>query len=143
MSGFPDFNKLPEEDKPSINGDRHGFNRVDYGPSIKGLQEFCNNPPVEVLERISKETSNPELVDQIATQRTTAIAMQFINSTPEYVASDENIEAIVDKICFTYNQIALTRVDTKQAVVKLYILGLWTLENLQAAFEQLVQGGAL
>jgi hypothetical protein len=69
--------------------------------------------------------------------------MQFINSTPEYVASDENFEAMVEKLYFMHSQIALTRLDTQQAVVELHLLGLWTLENLQAAFEQLVQAGAL
>ncbi len=142
-SGFPDFTRPPEEDKPSINGDKHGFNRVDFGPSIKGIQDFVNNPPVEVLERISKETSNPELADQIAQQRTSAIAYQFINANPSYVPSDGNFDAIVEKLCFDHNQLPLARIDSAQASIELYLLGLWTVENLQAAFNELVEGGAL
>ncbi len=142
MSGFPDFNKLPPEETAQPH-DKHGFNNVDFGPSIKGIQDFVNNPPVEVLERIAKETGNPELANQIATQRTGDIAMQFVNSTPEYVASDDNFEAIVDRLCFANNQTVLTRLDTNQAAVELYILGYWTVENLQAAFKELVEAGSM
>jgi hypothetical protein len=142
MSGYPDFNKLPPEEEAQPH-DKHGFNNVDFGPSIKGIQDFCNNPPVDVLERIAAETNNPELANQIATQRTGDIAMQFVNSTPEYVASDENFEAIVKRLCFANNQTVLTRLDTNQAAVELYILGYWTVENLQAAFNELVQDSAL
>ena len=143
MSGFPDFSKLPEEDKPSIAGDRHGFNRVDFGPSIKGLQKFVNNPGVEALERVAKETANPELANQIAEQRTSDIAYQFINANPSYVPSDGNFEAVVEKLCFMHNQLPLARIDPAQASTELYLRGLWTVENLQAAFNELVEGGAL
>jgi hypothetical protein len=143
MSGYPDFNKLSPEDVPSINGDRHGFNRVDFGPSIKGIQDFVNNPPIEVLERISRETNDPELADRIATQRTGDIAIQFVNQNPDYVATDENYAQIVDKICFNHNQMVLTRLDATQAATELFVLGYWTLENLQTAFEELVKAGSL
>ncbi len=142
MSGFPDFNKLPPEEKAQPH-DKHGFNNVDFGSSIKGIQDFVNNPPVEVLERIAKETGNAELVDQIASQRTSDIAYQFINANPSYVPSDGNFEAVVEKLCFMHNQLPLARIDPAQASTELYLLGYWTVENLQAAFNELVEGGAL
>jgi len=96
LSGSPDLNH-PAAETFELQ-DRHGFNRVDDAglAGINRLKELLANPPREVLEEISKETNNPELISELAHERAEEVAHEFRRFNPGYLKCDANWRSMIE-----------------------------------------------
>lgn len=63
------------------------------GNSLKlAVEEMTQDP--EVIERVARETRNPDLLAQVTEEREMVEAKKFMAANPDYFGSDENYEAI-------------------------------------------------
>src|ERR1700737_3547725 len=85
LSGSPDL--VPLSDEKFAATDRHGLNNVVVAGS-NPLKEFASNPDHETLTRISKETGDPDLADNLRDEREGAVAEEFVRTHPSYYRTD-------------------------------------------------------
>lgn len=141
LSSFPNLQKPATEE--SAAEDKHGFSNVDFGQG-NPLKSFAENPDEETLSRIAQETGNSELAAQLAEERATQVAKDFVTQTPQYLQTDENFEAIVSYLLTRrLGQSLRTYDDADSASIALLSAGFWTLSELTAAFKALLRAGQL
>jgi hypothetical protein len=141
LSGSPDLN-CPLADTFELQ-DRHGFNRVDDAglAGINQLKELLSNPPREVMEELAKDTNNPELISELADERAEEVAHEFRRRNPGYLKCDANWRSMIETLA--HNYLGEDDLDVEEAQELLISGGLFTVENLTAAFRALDRVGAL
>lgn len=141
LSGSPSLQPLPD-DKFSAS-DKDGLNNVVVsGTNL--LKQFAENPDTESLDRIASETGNSELASQLAEERASRVAKEFVNQNPQYVQSVANFEAVVSYLLKKHlNQSLRTYTDADEASIALLNAGFWNLAELTAAFKSLLRVGQL
>jgi hypothetical protein len=141
LSGSPDLNH-PPADTFELQ-DRHGFNRVDDAglAGINHLKALLANPPREVMEELAKETNNPELISELANERAEEVAHEFRRRNPGYLKCNANWRSMIETLA--HNYLGEDDLDVEEAQDLLISGGLFTVENLTAAFRALDRVGAL
>lgn len=141
LSGSPDLNH-PPADTFELQ-DRHGFNRVDDAglAGINQLKALLANPPREVIEELAKETNNPDLIAELADERSEQVALEFRRRTPGYLKCDANWRSMIETLA--HNFLGEDNLDAEDAQELLISGGFFTVENLAAAFRALDRVGAL
>lgn len=135
LSSYPGLQPLPPEELPE-HFDRSGLSRVN------GLREFIENPDREALAQLAKQ--DPALAAQLAEDRATEIARQFVAENPKYLRTDRNFERIVDFLLRKHFKQSLRNYpDPDAASLALLAAGVWTVPELTATFNKLYQEGEL
>src|SRR5579863_8720472 len=107
----------------------------------RSIEELATDP--EVQEQVAIETGNPELLESYLDQKAEQVSREFMRKNPSYHRCPENWEAMVRTVAFNLLGWAEDEGDADEAEEELIRRGLWTLENLNAAFNALSREGAL
>lgn len=141
LSGFPNLQKPANEE--SAASDKHGFSNVDFGQG-NPLKSFIENPDGESLERLARETGDPELQMKLAEEKASSIAREFVVKAPQYVQTDANFEAIIDYMLRKHlGQSLRAYSDADEGSLALLAAGAWSVESITAAFRVLLRAGQL
>lgn len=142
MRGHPDYSApSPEQD---FIDDR--FAPLDTRGTGLGLKEWLANPPEEAIDRVAAEAGDKTLRDRVSKARAEAISAQFVAANPEYYSHPGNLELIVETLIESAGMQELRDWfghKPDDVILTLYERGVWTLENLQLAFDELYRQGEL
>lgn len=142
LSSFPSLQNAPTEEFSTE--DKHGLSRVDVSGMSRTnkLRELIENPDRAALAELAKE--DPALAAQLAEDRATEIARQFVADNPQYLRTDRNFERIVDFLLRKHFKQSLRNYpDPDAASMALLAAGVWTVPELSASFKKLYREGEL
>lgn len=134
LSSFPDLQKLPPEELPE-HFDRSGLSRVN------GLRDLIENPDQEALAQLAKE--DPQLAAQLQSDTATRVSQEFRRRHPEYIASEFNFDQILRFLLPKIGRDLRSFNDSEEAVMVLMSANLWTLPEIEGAYQQLLRDGEL
>lgn len=128
LSGLPSFNLQPEED---FYDDRFSQRDMTAGYTSRDLKSFLNGPIDNATSQELARTGQQEFIDDWNDRKAEEIALQFMKAHPDYYATNANCQALIRTLC----ESASLPLDTE--VPQLVARDIWTLENLESAFETL------
>lgn len=107
----------------------------------QGIEELVND--VEVQEQVAKETGNPELLQNLQNSRAEALVREFMRKNPSYHRCLENFDRLVQTVAYNALGWLEDEATAEEAQEELIRQGLFTIENLTAAFHALSRAGVL
>jgi hypothetical protein len=143
LSGCVSFLKPPSEES-QLPDDRFApLQDSGLGASAlkRGIEQLATDPEVQL--RIAQETGNPELLEDYQNSRAEMATREFLRRNPSYFRCPENWERIAQTLAFNALGWAEDEADAEEAEDELIQRGLWTVENLTAAFKALSRSGSL
>jgi hypothetical protein len=107
----------------------------------KGIQQLVHD--AEVQQQVARETGNPKLLREYQHSQAEAISRDFLRANPRYHRCPENWEKLVQTMALNLLGWAEDEADVDEAQDELIKRGLWTLDNLNAAFKALSRAGLM
>ena len=143
LSNYPSLQEPPPEQTRDDGRFAKHWTDTPLNASAAALRAFVSDPDAAALDRVGQETGNPELRAEVRDRRGETIAEQFRRAVPEYFASDDNYEKMVQTMSYNALSHADQQEDIDVQVEKLLDAGYWTLGNLKATYEALRANGLL
>jgi hypothetical protein len=126
------------------------FQRNDYlGQEVNkdGLRKFLSNLDDDdetIRDAASRPGADPRLLADHLDRQASNVGLAFREAVgPEYVADDDNFEALVDYICEQGLGYVPAHVDVEDKCELLQSKNFWTVDNLMVAFRALWESGDL
>jgi hypothetical protein len=142
LSQFPALAPVPPEE---THDDRFAKSWQDSGlsRSARDLRTFIENPDLESLDRVGRETGIPEYIEQVRDRQGELEATKFKRLREDYVQTDRNYRSMVEVLGYNYLTSSQQNGTIEQQMDALCAGGFWTAANLCAAYDALSAEGAL
>jgi hypothetical protein len=142
LSQFPALAPVPPEE---THDDRFAKSWQDSGlsRSARDLRTFIENPDLESLDRVGRETGIEEYAAEVRDRRSEIVAQAFKRKCPNYIPTDENSDKMIQTMAFNFLSTSQQNGDTNALIDRLAMAGKWTVENLEACYLRLRGEGLL
>lgn len=142
LSGFPNLQAPPP---PEPHDDRFARDWRDTGLSrdATALKQFIEDPDTESLERVGSEIGSADYLAEARDRKGEVIAEEFKRRCPDYIPTNRNYEVMVTTLAFNALTTTQQSGTIKEQLDDLMAAGVWTVENLTAAYRALDQEGLL
>jgi hypothetical protein len=135
LSGFPSL-QIEDSEDASFSDSRFSQMNLSSGMKMPELKKFISKPlDDETVSELAKV--NPDLAEEWNDRLAEKVSIEFANSNPNYFKCEENFDTLVSTLAFSAN---LPDDSTENDLLQ---AGVWTVENLHNAFEQLTIEGKL
>jgi len=142
MSSFPILDQATDTNVADIWRASHkgwDTNLSDQGaPKKKSIEEIIRTDPGIVDELIEKDSAGYQTFVEA---RTEEIAQQWREQTPQYVRTERNYESLISHMLWKH--LRKDYLVGQDASTELYNAGAFTVDNLNAAYRELLTKGAL
>jgi len=142
MVGFPSRDQASETTVADLWRASHkgwDSNLSDQGvPKAKSVEEILRDDPDIVRELQEKD---PTAYEAFLDTRTEEVARLFRAQNPKYVRSERNQAAVVAHLLKKH--LGIDYLEGHEAITEAFNHGVWTVANLQHAYQELLSAGAL
>ncbi len=142
LSAFPNLQPPPQADK---HDDRFARDWRDTALSrgAGAMRQFLENPDFDAIRQIGEETGNANFLAEYRDRKGEAIAAEFRRRCPDYLATDSNYASMVETLSFNALSAVQQNGSIEEQTQALISAGVWTVENLTAAYRALEREGLL
>jgi hypothetical protein len=142
LSAFPALAPPPPEEQ---HDDRFAKSWADGGlsRSARDLRAFIENPDLESLDRVGRETGIEEYAAEVRDRRSELVAQAFKRRCEHYIPTQENSDKMVETMAFNFLPTSQQSGSTEELIDRMAMAGKWTVENLEACYLRLRGEGLL
>jgi hypothetical protein len=143
LSQFPALQPPPPAEDQRDDRFARSWQDSGLSRSARDLRSFIENPDIESLDRVGRETGIEEYAAEVRDQRSELVAQAFKRKCPQYLPTQANVDAMVTTMAFNFLPTSQQDGDTEKLIDRLGAAGKWTVENLEACFLRLRGEGLL
>jgi hypothetical protein len=142
LSQFPALQPPPPDEK---HDDRFAKSWADsaLSRSARDLRSFIENPDIESLDRVGRETGIEEYAEEVRDRRSELVAQAFKRKCPNYIPTQENSDKMVQTMAYNFLSTSQQEGSTEELIDRMAMAGKWTTENLEACYLRLRGEGLL